>query len=145
MKRELTFARLLIVAGAIGLLALTARALPVAAQVPDDLGVVDKDFGMRLRHAPAYRGQLNVLPSFRAGPVAPGWNYVFFDHPTPSFPFFQQGQTLKYGAGFFPGLERNVYDYGGPPAYYPSYNVYNDYYAPPPRPRCRAWGRCRGW
>jgi hypothetical protein len=143
MKDELSFARLLMVVGAVGLI---AGALPVPAQrIPDGLGVVDKDFGMRLRHPAAYRGELNVFPSVRAEPVTPRWNYVFFDHPTPSFSFFQQGQTLKYGMDFFPGLERNVYDYGWPPAYYPSYGGYSDYYAPPPRPRCRAWGRCRGW
>ncbi|MBM3471752.1 MAG: hypothetical protein FJX75_00600 [Armatimonadetes bacterium] len=138
MKRDLTFARLLIVAGALGLLA-----LPVAAQqIPDGLGVVDKDFGMKLRHPAAYRGELNVYPRVRAERVTPRWEYRFFDHPTPSFSFFQQGQTLKQGMDFFPGLERNVYNYGWPPAYYPSYYGYDPYYAPPCR---RAWGHCRRW
>jgi hypothetical protein len=145
MKRELTFARLLLVAGAIGLLALAARALPVAAQqAPDCLGVVDRDFGRRLRHAPAYRGQLNVIPSLRAGSGRPQWNVRLFDHPTPSFPFFQQerGLTLRYQWGAI-GLDPYIYRDGWSPGRYSAYGV--EYYAPPDPPRRRCWGRGRGW
>jgi hypothetical protein len=116
------------------------------AQFPDGASGVDKDFGMKLRHAAAYRGDLNVpWGGVTSEAVGGGWTYHFFDHPKPSFQYFQQPQVIKWPYGSFPGLGTCLYDYGGPPAYYPSYGYYNSYNYCPPCPRSRR-GRCRtGW
>jgi hypothetical protein len=117
------------------------------AQAPDEVDGVDNDFGMKLRHPAAYRGDLNV--PWGGGTrevVGVGWTYHFFDHPKPSFQYFQQPQVIKWPLGSFSGVGGSLYDYGGPPVYYPPYGYYNSpYNYCPPRPRSR-YGGCRyGW
>jgi len=132
MKRTLT---LLIFGAALGAVALATQALPVAAQAPDGSRAVDEDFGLRLRHPSAYPGQLNVYPRPRY--AGPSWTYELFDHPRPSFQYFQQaGLTIRSGWGL---TSLNPYGHrdAWSPGYYPAYGP--DYYAPP---ACRPWGRC---
>jgi hypothetical protein len=111
----------LVLAGIGGLLVLSALAVPgpagAQAGLPDDYGVVDRDYGVRLRHAPAYRGQLNVRRSFRAEDAnrQPLWDYRWFDHPVPSYQFFQQPQVFRWSEDWFPSAGR-----GWGQAYYPS-------------------------
>lgn len=100
--------------------------------VPDYLRVIDRDYGRRLRHAPAYRGSLDVRSSFKVEPLPPRYEYRFFDHPEPSFQFFQRPQTFKYTSYFLVGPEPHFHSFGQWGYWGPPYG----YWDPSPPRRC---------
>lgn len=130
------------VAAAVLVAALWAQA--ASAQKIDNSPSVDQDFGRKLRHPPAGKrgsGWLQVPNSGRKSPdpradrgpsrqslrAQPSWEYRWFDHPTPSYQYFQQPRTYTWRYDSYPGLGR-YYQPGYSPHYYapPTY-----YYAPP--------------
>jgi len=123
---------------AVGLLVPAIGPSPVGAQLPRGVQAVDPHYGVRLRHAPAYRGRLDVPCSSRADnglqAPAPLWSYHYFDHPVPSYQFFQTPQVFRWSWGVFPGLDRHSCGYAGPPAY-----------GAGPRGRPTCGRRCGGW
>ena len=101
---------------ALALVALGLGHARVGAQVAKEVGAVDEDLGLKLRHPTGAWGDAVVPWGFRADggwrSPPPRWNYRFFDHPVPSYQFFQRPQTFRWSWDMFPGLDR---DQWGPP------------------------------
>ena len=132
--------RLTLLTGALvaGLLVLGTHFASAQPRGPKDNSVVGEDDGARPGQAPWYRGDLNTRRSFRARDPrdAPLWGYVWFDHPVPSYQYFQQPQLFRWSPNWFPGTGYYGY-YSGPGLHYDPY-----WYPPAPRYRYRGgWGR----
>jgi len=144
MRRQLTCMAVLTAVCVLGGLASGLASSPAAAQDLDEVRKTDEDFGRMIRHPAAYRDELGARRSFESTSEGARYTYRFYDHPKPSFQFFQQGQNYKWSRDLFPGAERRpsggFYRGRGLPSYnsytrntvsvYNTYNTYNYYYPP---------------
>jgi hypothetical protein len=136
MRRPLGFATALVAICVLGGLAFGLKPTPATAQSLRGVRGRNEDYGRMFRHPDAYRDELGARRGFRTDSDGSGYTYKFYDHPKPSFQFFQQGQNYRWSWDLFPGAERRIYgnSWGrgyGIPVYnsytYNSYHTYNTY------------------
>jgi hypothetical protein len=125
MRRPLTFAAALMAVCVLGGLALGFGPTPATAQSLRGVRGRDDDYGRMLRHPDAYRDELGARRRFRPDWGGARYTYRFYDHPKPSFQFFQQGQSYSWSQDLFPGAERQIY--GNPWPRGDGIPVYNSY------------------
>jgi hypothetical protein len=113
--RTTSLLRSILTVTVIGLLAVAVQPAVVETQGNTKLDAEDEDFGRKLRH-PGTRlivpnsgrkspdPALDAQPAPRSFEARPRWEYHWFDHPVPSYQYFQQPRTYTWRYRSYPGI-----------------------------------------